>query len=131
MGHRNRDRDCEPTQLTVVTRMGAFLSLAYRAQKPRPGRPEAGFCRWIIRTQLPPPAFVIYPIDGKYAVASRADEYRRRAQQCLEMAGTFKEREARATLSHMAEVWLRLAERQPTQPVFQQQQQIQPKNDKA
>src|SRR5262245_24874677 len=47
------------------------------------------------------------------------------------MAGTFKEREARATLSHMAEVWLRLAERQPTQPVFQQQQQIQPKNDKV
>src|SRR5262249_4248170 len=84
--------------------------LADRAQKPRPGRPEAGFCRWIIRTQLPPPAFVIYPIDGQYAVASRADEYRRRAQQCLEMAGTFKEREARATLSHMAEVWLRLAE---------------------
>jgi hypothetical protein len=43
------------------------------------------------------------------------------------MAGTFREREAHATLSHMAEVWLRLAERQPTQ---QQQQQIQPKNDK-
>jgi len=60
-------------------------------------------------------------------VASRADKYRRRAQQCLEMAGTFREREARATLSHMAEVWLRLAERQPTQ---QQQQQTQPKNDK-
>ena len=60
-------------------------------------------------------------------MASRADKYRRRAQQCLEMAGTFREREARATLSHMAEVWLRLAERQPTQ---QQQQQTQPKNDK-
>jgi len=44
MGHWTGDRDCEPTQLTVVTRMGAFLSLAYRAQKPRPGRPEAGFC---------------------------------------------------------------------------------------
>jgi hypothetical protein len=43
------------------------------------------------------------------------------------MAGTFSEREARATLSHMAAVWLRLAERQPTQPVFQQQQQVQPK----
>jgi hypothetical protein len=42
------------------------------------------------------------------------------------MAGTFSEHEARATLSHMAEVWLRLAERQPTQPVFQQQQQVQP-----
>jgi len=26
---------------------------------------------------------------------------------------------------------MRLAERQPTQPVFQQQQQIQPKNDKV
>jgi hypothetical protein len=43
MGHRDRDRDYEPTQLAVVTRMGAFLSLAYRAQKPRPGRPRRGF----------------------------------------------------------------------------------------
>ena len=63
---------------------------------------------------------------------SRADEYRRRAQQCLEMAGTFRDREARIALSHMAEVWLRLAERKvpkQTQPVFQQQQQIQPKDD--
>jgi hypothetical protein len=33
-------------------------------------------------------------------VASRADEYRRRAQQCLEMAGTFKEREARYPTLH-------------------------------
>jgi hypothetical protein len=45
------------------------------------------------------------------------------------MAGTFREREARVSLSYMAEVWLRLAERQPTQPLFQQQQQIQPKDD--
>ena len=63
---------------------------------------------------------------------SRADEYRRRAQQCLEMAGTFRDREARIALSHMAEVWLRLAERnvpKQTQPAFQQQQQIQPKDD--
>jgi len=62
-------------------------------------------------------------------VASRADEYRRRAQQCLEMVRTFGDRDARAFLSHMAEAWLRWAERQPTQPVFQQQQQIQPKDD--
>ena len=65
-------------------------------------------------------------------MASRADEYRRRAPQCLEMAGTFRDREARIALSHMAEVWLRLAERKlpkQTQPVFQQQQQIQPKDD--
>ena len=65
-------------------------------------------------------------------MARRADEYRRRAQQCLEMAGTFREREARIALTHMAEVWLRLAERNvpiQTQPVFQQQQQIQAKDD--
>jgi len=48
------------------------------------------------------------------------------------MAGTFRDREARIVLSHMAEVWLRLAERdvlKQTQPAFQQQQQIQPKDD--
>jgi len=63
---------------------------------------------------------------------SRADEYRHRAQQCLKMAGTFRDRDARIVLSHMAEVWLRLAERdvlKQTQPAFQQQQQIQPKDD--
>src|SRR5215467_11971802 len=43
MGHWTGDRDCEPTQLTVVTRMGAFLSLAYRAQKPTPVAPRRGF----------------------------------------------------------------------------------------
>ena len=43
-------------------------------------------------------------------MASRADEYRRRAHQCLEMAGGFRDREARSALSHMAEVWLRLAD---------------------
>jgi hypothetical protein len=34
-------------------------------------------------------------------VASVADEYRRRAQQCLKIAGTFRDREARLSLSHM------------------------------
>jgi len=43
-------------------------------------------------------------------VTNRADEYRRRAQQCLEMAGAFKDREAWTILAHMAEVWLRLAD---------------------
>src|SRR5262249_13344401 len=37
---------------------------------------------------------------GNKAVASRADEYRRRAQQCLEMASTFREREARYPIPH-------------------------------
>ena len=48
------------------------------------------------------------------------------------MARTFGDRDARVTLAHMAQAWLRLAERnvpKQTQPAFQQQQQIQPKDD--
>ena len=66
-------------------------------------------------------------------MASRADEYRRRAQQCLEMARRFGDRDARVTLSHMAQVWLRLADNcqdaKKVRPAMQQQQQIQPKDD--
>jgi hypothetical protein len=49
---------------------------------------------------------------------------------------TFRDRDARLALSHMAQVWLRLAERNDlmpplatarAQPAFQQQQQVQPK----
>ena len=64
---------------------------------------------------------------------SRADEYRRRAQQCLEMARRFGDRDARVTLSHMAQAWLRLADTtapEQKRPIVQQQQQAQPKNDK-
>jgi hypothetical protein len=53
------------------------------------------------------------------------------------MARAFRDHETRATLSYMAEGWLRLAERddflplaEQAQPVVQQQQQIQPKDDK-
>ena len=70
---------------------------------------------------------------GSGIVASRADEYRRRAQQCLEMAQTFGDRHARGSLCYMAEVWLRLADRyqdaKTVRPTMQQQQQIQPKDD--
>jgi len=62
---------------------------------------------------------------------SRADEYRLRAKTCLEMASAFREREARIALSHMAQAWLRLADRYQdvgkSQPAFQQQQQVQAK----
>ena len=62
---------------------------------------------------------------------SRADEYRQRARQCLEMAGTFRDRKAQAALSHMAQAWLALADRYQDRmhapPPVQQQQQIQPK----
>jgi hypothetical protein len=74
-------------------------------------------------------------------VASSADEYRRRAQRCLELARTFEDPNARETLTHMAQAWLRLAERpdrwmlptasKQTLPVVQQQQQLQPKKDKS
>src|SRR5262249_10777111 len=91
-------------------------------------------------------AFTIYTLfarTGLRIMASRAGEYRRRAKKCLEMAGTFRDREARATLTHMAEVWLRLADdyedanerfrrskvAEKGQPIVQQQQQIQPTKD--
>jgi hypothetical protein len=78
---------------------------------------------------------------GLWIVTSRAEQYRRRAQQCLEIAGAFRDRDARATLSHMAQVWVRLADNyedanervgrskaaEEGQPVAQQQQQLQPK----
>ena len=49
-------------------------------------------------------------------VAGRSDEYRRRAQQCLEMTAAFGDRNARVALSHMAQAWLRLAERHDFMP---------------
>ena len=39
----------------------------------------------------------------------RFDEYRRYAAECLEMASALHDPKARATLLHMAQVWLRLA----------------------
>ena len=67
-------------------------------------------------------------------MASKADEYRHRARQCLELAGRFRDAEARVTLSHMAGVWLRLADFNEDAgkmgATFQQQQQIQPKKDR-
>ena len=80
---------------------------------------------------MPPPAFLdLWRTDGHWVVASRADEYRLRAQRCLEMAAAFSDRDSRVALSHMAQAWLGLADRyqgvEKTQPVFQQQQQAQP-----
>jgi hypothetical protein len=70
---------------------------------------------------------------------TRAEEYRRLAQECLEAARTIASEEARATLINMAQVWLRLAGEQEVpvppkthdtpQAVVQQQQQPQPEKD--
>ena len=72
----------------------------------------------------------------------RADEYRRRAQECLDFARKISLERDRAVILEMAQGWLRLAEEQETQgaviqpPVAerpqaaaQQQHQVQPKDD--
>jgi len=76
----------------------------------------------------------------------KAEEYRRLAQQCLAMACTLSNAEARVSALQMAQVWQRLADEQdrnpglaerppaspgggPIQPIVQQQQQVQPKDD--
>ena len=43
-------------------------------------------------------------------MAGAAEDYRRFAQECLEMARTAEDPQVRATLLHMAQVWFRLAE---------------------
>jgi hypothetical protein len=40
----------------------------------------------------------------------RSEEYRRFARACLELARRAENQQARASLLHMAQVWLRLAE---------------------
>src|SRR5262245_55127090 len=42
-------------------------------------------------------------------VMGRVEEYRRYTRQCLEIAPTFQDEEARATLLDLARAWLRLA----------------------
>jgi hypothetical protein len=76
---------------------------------------------------------------------TKAAEYRRLAQECLAMALTLSTLDGRASLVAMAQVWQRLADEQeqgsefgpiapPTtadaQAVAQQQQQVQPDDEK-
>ena len=70
--------------------------------------------------------------------SNRAEEYRRLARECLEIAHTLPAGERRATLLQMAQVWQRRAEQQDEAPALpvqrnlarsQQQQQVQPKDD--
>jgi hypothetical protein len=61
---------------------------------------------------------------------SSAARYRRLARECIAMASTPVTEQTRATLVEMAQVWTRLAESHAARPAMQQQQQIQPKNEK-
>ena len=66
---------------------------------------------------------------GSGIVASRAEEYRSRAHQCLEMARAFGDRDAQVTLAHMAQAccdWRQ--DTKKVRPAVQQQQQMQPKD---
>jgi len=49
-------------------------------------------------------------VKGASSVTSRAEEYRRYTRQCLELASTFQDKEARATLLSFAQAWSRLAD---------------------
>jgi hypothetical protein len=72
---------------------------------------------------------------------TRANEYRRRAQECLDLARKISLERDRAVVLDIAQSWLRLAEQQETQeeippppaveqpqPAAQQQQRVQPKD---
>jgi hypothetical protein len=74
--------------------------------------------------------------------SSRAEQYRQLAQECLDVARTLPAGARRMTLLQMAQVWQRLAGEQylgnvtapspateQIQPISQQQQQVQPKDD--
>jgi hypothetical protein len=75
---------------------------------------------------------------------TRAEEYRRLAQDCLIAARSASKEDVRAALTEQAEYWRRLAQEQedeganidlvpPTpveeRPAVQQQQQVQPEDD--
>ena len=62
-------------------------------------------------------------------MANRAEQYRRLAQECWRLAQMIPP-DARASLLEMAQVWQRLADEQGHATNLQQQQQVQPKDDK-
>ena len=70
---------------------------------------------------------------------SPVERYRRLARECLDVARTLSLRSKRAILIDMAQTWLQMAEEQEaaippspveqSQPVMQQRQQVEPKDD--
>jgi hypothetical protein len=81
--------------------------------------------------------------EGMAVTRVKAEEYRRRAQECLDFAPKISLERERTIILDMAQSWLRLAEQQETQEeeimpppaveqpqaAVQQQQQTQPKGE--
>ncbi len=44
---------------------------------------------------------------------AKSEDYRRFAQECLDLSKTLKDERSRAVLIQMAQIWLRLAEELP------------------
>jgi hypothetical protein len=62
----------------------------------------------VIRRELFPGPFFVMK-RARRAKFLTAEEYQRYARRCLEIAPTFQDEEARATLLGLAQAWLRLA----------------------
>ena len=74
---------------------------------------------------------------GVLVMTRRGDEYRRRAKTCFDAAHATENEQTRAALLRLSEDWLRMAEgwddppssSRTSRPIFQQQQQVQLKDD--
>jgi hypothetical protein len=72
--------------------------------------------------------------EGMAVTRARAEEYRRKAQECFDLAREISLESERAVLLNMAQTWLRLAEQHeklqpPATEQPQEQQQPQPKDE--
>jgi hypothetical protein len=69
-------------------------------------------------------------MTGKPTVTSKAEEYRRHAEECSEAAQSIQSAEERTIMLRIAQTWMGLAEKEAAAATAQGQQQAQPKDDK-